>query len=268
MLCFNKIKFWDSIYKVFKMKKLLNRFQTRFSKFLYQFAFTKNDRRAIGMLSGLIAVSIVLRTYGFVQPAREWLGETPSLQSGIRYDFNTHPHKTQQTPKTNGIKMNKEKNNSTNHRKDSMEKRNRYTPPDYMVKKPFSVDLNIADSFDLQEIYGIGPAFAKRIIRYRKDLGGYVNLAQLREVWGIDSSVFDRIIPHLYIQDTNIRKININEADIRTLRQHPYIDYYQAKEIYLHRQKYGRFRQVTELKKVNLIDSGTYSRIAPYLCTD
>lgn len=237
------------------MKKLLNRFKTKCLKVLYQFAFTKNDRRAMGVLGGLIAISIFLRAYGLMRPAREWFVETDT-DSGLIH----------QTTKIIENKMNETKPTfSTTCRKDSTAKKSNYNPPSYMIKKKFSVDLNLADTFDLQEIYGIGPTFAKRIIRYRKELGGFVRLAQLREVWGIDSSLFNRMTQSLYIQDTNIRKININEADIRTLKQHPYLDYYQAKEIYLHREKFGHFKRVAELKKVNLIDSGTYSRISPYL---
>lgn len=239
------------------MKKLLNRFKTKCLKVLYLFAFTKNDRRAMVILGGLISISIFLRAYGLMRPARAWFVETGTGISLIH-----------QTTKTIENKMNETKPSISTCRKDSTAKKSNYAPPSYMVKKHFSVDLNIADTFDLQEIYGIGPTFAKRIIRYRKELGGFVRLAQLREVWGIDSSLFNRITRQLYIQDTNIRKININEADIRTLKQHPYLDYYQAKEIYLHREKFGHFKRVAELKKVNLIDSGTYARIAPYLSTD
>lgn len=238
------------------MKNLINRLQTSLSRTLYLFAFTKNDRRAIGLLSGLIALSLFLRAYGLVKPIKEWTMIQPPAA------FRTQPTQTAIMENNTGSKSPKSKV------KDSLPGKNNYTPPSYMIKKKFSVDLNQADTFDLQEIYGIGPTFAKRIVKYRNNLGGYISLRQLHEVWGIDSSLFRKIIPYLYIQDTGIRKININQADIRTLKQHPYLDYYQAKEIYLHRQKYGNFKRVAELKNVNLIDSGTYSRVSPYLSID
>lgn len=238
------------------MKDIINRLKTGLSKILYRFAFTQNDRKAIGLLSGMIALSLFLRAYGLVKPVREWEITTPvSLW--------------EQPEKQKPANMKDSKENPQKKMQDNtMSKKNHYVPPSYMVKKKFSVDLNRADTFDLQEIYGIGPTFARRIINYRNNLGGFISLRQLHEVWGIDSSLFKKIIPHLYIQDSGIRRINLNEADIRTLRQHPYLDYYQAKEIYLHRQKYGPFRRVAELKQVNLIDSGTYSRISPYLRVD
>lgn len=148
---------------------------------------------------------------------------------------------------------------------DSTQPKKRYIPPRYMVKKTFTVDLNVADTFDLQEIHGIGPTFAKRIVKYRETLGGFINIEQLHEVWGIDSSLFERIRKHVYIKGTHLQKININAANLTTLKKHPYLDYYQAKEIFMYRQKHGLFESVNAIMKLSLMDSGTFSRVAPYL---
>lgn len=141
----------------------------------------------------------------------------------------------------------------------------RYTPPAYMQKRKFSVDLNVADTFDLQEIRGIGSVYARRIVAHREKLGGFVQLEQLREVWGIDSLTYARMLPSVYIASPVLRKINLNQADIKTLRNHPYLDYYQAKEIYLHRMRHGDFQSVDEVRDVNLMDAETFARVKPYL---
>ena len=134
-----------------------------------------------------------------------------------------------------------------------------------MVKKKALFDLNTADTFDLQEIRGIGTVYARRIVNYRNKLGGFVDVGQLREVWGIDSLLLEKISPSVYVRQGIFRKIPLNSADIRLLKQHPYLDYYQAKEIYLHRQKYGAFTSLLQVREVNLMDSGTFERILPYL---
>ena len=47
------------------------------------------------------------------------------------------------------------------------------------------IELNLADSALLETLPGIGPAFAGRIIRYRRILGGFRSPGQLREVYGM-----------------------------------------------------------------------------------
>ncbi len=132
-------------------------------------------------------------------------------------------------------------------------------------KKAIVVDLNLADTLDLQEVRGIGPAYARRIVAYRDRLGGFVHKAQLMEVWGIDSAAYSRIEPGVVLSSSPLRLMNINQLSIQELKKHPYLDYYQAKEIVRYREQYGAFEAKSDLKKVNLIDGDTYCRIAPYL---
>ena len=127
------------------------------------------------------------------------------------------------------------------------------------------VELNAADTATLKKVPGIGPYYARQIVAYRERLGGFVRLDQLREVWGIDSLLFQRILPSVYLRQQKPRPLKINQADLYTLRTHPYLDYYQAKEIYLHRLKYGPFSDIEQIRQVNLMDSGTFSRLYPYL---
>ncbi|MCM1168984.1 MAG: helix-hairpin-helix domain-containing protein [Bacteroides sp.] len=232
---------------------------TQMARGLYRFAFTRSDRRAIGILACIIALTVCLRAYGLIRPASEWLSVPGSLpETATESNATTTMTNTQDS-------RNMESQARLN---DSSRPKKRYIPPQYMIRKKFTVDLNKADTFDLQEIHGIGPAFAKRIVKYRESLGGFVCIEQLHEVWGIDSGLFDNIRAHIYIKNVRPVQININEADIRTLKKHPYLDYFQAKEIYLYRQQYGAFTLVEDVRQVNLMDSGTFARIAPYLCVE
>ena len=134
-------------------------------------------------------------------------------------------------------------------------------------KKAFTVDLNRGDTLDFQELRGIGPAYARRIVAYRERLGGFVDKAQLLEVWGVDSALYDRIAPSLELSTAPVRRLNINSLSVQELKQHPYLDYYQAKEIVRHRERYGAFQSPADLRKVNLLDAETCARLIPYVST-
>ena len=134
-----------------------------------------------------------------------------------------------------------------------------------LPKRPLIFELNTADSLDLVQLYNIGPVIARRILKYRTMLGGYVSTEQLREVYGIDSSRFNDIAPHLTADPKRITQIDINSADIDRLKRHPYLDYYQAKAIIRLREEKGPYLSVTDILNIPIIDQETYNRIEPYL---
>ena len=57
------------------------------------------------------------------------------------------------------------------------------------------IDLNSADTLALQQVPGIGPSFARRIARYRDQLGGYYTVLQLQEIFGMEPDRYQRIKP-------------------------------------------------------------------------
>ncbi len=132
-------------------------------------------------------------------------------------------------------------------------------------KKSLSFELNTADSLDLVQLYNIGPVIARRILKYRSLLGGYVRKEQLREVYGIDSARYNDIAPHLTVDPSRITPIDINTADIDRLKRHPYLDYYQAKAIIRLREEKGTYTGVRDILNIPIIDSETFTRIEPYL---
>ena len=132
-------------------------------------------------------------------------------------------------------------------------------------KKALSFELNSADSLDLVQLYNIGPVIARRILKYRSLLGGYVRKEQLREVYGIDSARYNDIAPHLTVDPSRITPIDINTADIDRLKRHPYLDYYQAKAIIRLREERGAYAGVRDILNIPIIDSETFTRIEPYL---
>lgn len=112
---------------------------------------------------------------------------------------------------------------------------------------PIPANLNTADSAELERLPGIGPVLARRIIKYRKLLGGFYDTRQLREVYGISDSVY-LLISHRVAADTaSLVRINLNEAPESVLARHPYIGRYMARGIILYRAQAIRIRSLDEL---------------------
>lgn len=136
-------------------------------------------------------------------------------------------------------------------------------------KKPELFDLNLADTSQFQQIYGIGPVLAKRIIKYRDRLGGFVRKDQLSEVYGLDSLIIAQIMKVSFLPDNNsFKKLSINTADEKMLSSHPYFSKNIARAIVTYRFQHGKYLSVDDLRRINLIDEKTMTKIYPYLTVD
>ena len=54
------------------------------------------------------------------------------------------------------------------------------------------VELNSCDSAALVALNGIGASYAKRILKYRTMLGGYISVEQLKEVYGFSEELYSK----------------------------------------------------------------------------
>lgn len=126
------------------------------------------------------------------------------------------------------------------------------------------LEINTADSAQLTSIKGIGPYFAKNIIKYRNALGGYYSKEQLLEVWKFDKEKLDAIQTFIQVDPSSIRKININTCTVEELK-HPYIRWNVANVIVNYRMKHGNYATIEEVKKTSLIDEQAFLKMAPYL---
>lgn len=132
-------------------------------------------------------------------------------------------------------------------------------------RSSLTFDINTADSTDLQQLRGIGPVYARRIVRYRELLGGFHSLNQLTEVYGITAELAQQIAKSLYVGNAPLRTLNPNTASLEELKRHPYLDYYQAKAIVTYRNSGGSYHNTDDLLKVTLLDEATIRRLQPYL---
>ena len=62
------------------------------------------------------------------------------------------------------------------------------------------LDLNRATSTELLQIPWFYPALVNRILLRRKELGGFENLSQLKEISGISETIFELVTPYLIVK--------------------------------------------------------------------
>jgi competence ComEA-like helix-hairpin-helix protein len=134
--------------------------------------------------------------------------------------------------------------------------------------KTIILDINKASKEDWESLSGIGAVLAGRIIAFREKLGGFISVEQVGETYGLHDTTFQKIIPLLSINESNIQLLNINRLNIEQLSRHPYIKYRTAKAIVAYREQHGSYRVVEDLKKVESISYETYQKVAKYLTTE
>lgn len=124
------------------------------------------------------------------------------------------------------------------------------------------VDLNLADTTELKKIPGIGSGIARLIAGYRQRLGGFYSIEQLQEI-NLD---YRQLLPWFRIDSTAIRPINLNRAGIERLRNHPYINFYQAKAFVEYRKKKGALRNLKPFSLYEEFTEADLERIGHYVC--
>ena len=137
--------------------------------------------------------------------------------------------------------------------------------PHAPIRQPLMVELNTADTLTLQLLHGIGPAYARRIANYRERLGGFVSTTQLLEVYGFTPELLAHIAPHITLDTLAIRHININTIELKQLIKHPYIEYYQARDIITLRNRGARFHSADDLRSIPSMADSTLQRLLPYI---
>jgi len=128
------------------------------------------------------------------------------------------------------------------------------------------VELNSADTTELMQIRGIGRFYAREIVRYRNELGGFSSVEQLLEVRNMRHENFERIAPFVTVDDTKINKIKVNTASVERMRRHPYLNFYQARAVFELRRAAGGLKNIGELARLSEFSEIDRQRLEPYLC--
>lgn len=145
-------------------------------------------------------------------------------------------------------------------------------PKEYQLttseKFPDRSEINAADSAALVRLYGIGPVMARRIITYRARLGGFVNMEQLGEVYGMRPEMLKLLKEHYHCDSLNIIKIPVNRARENELSLHPYLSRWNAHSIMKYREIKGKITDLNELKKNQVLPDSVFRKICPYLSVE
>lgn len=128
----------------------------------------------------------------------------------------------------------------------------------------FKIELNRCDSSELTKLAGIGPVYAYRIIKYRNLLGGFYNINQLQEVYGLNEETFLKIKNHITANKQLITAILIDTAGFKTLLRHPYIGKERTVKIINYRKKNPQIEEKA-LLSAGIFDSIQWKRVKPYI---
>lgn len=142
--------------------------------------------------------------------------------------------------------------------------RRKHPYADYMqakYKPGQFVDLNTADTTELMRIPGIGPVRAKKIVDYRRSLGGFHSIKQVHEAYDLPEHLGDWV----HVSTPTVKKLYINKVSLTDLRAHPYLTFYQARAIVELRKREGKIRSMRQLLFLDEFTENDTARLAPYL---
>ncbi|MFN8286782.1 MAG: helix-hairpin-helix domain-containing protein [Chitinophagales bacterium] len=212
------------------------------------FTFSRGERNGIiVLLLGSLVVLAGSRVYQWLNPPQ------PIAVSQYRKqveDFNKAFAKAESTPLTDTTEAVPSEGPS---------------PKSNAPSAKFILDINTADSTAFEKLPGLGPVLSKRIVHFREALGGFVAVSQLKEVYGLPDSTYQKLKANFTVSKGTVRIINVNTADAKQLSKHPYLDYKTAKAICSYRDKKKTITDLNELKTVPGVSDSLFTKMATYL---
>lgn len=121
--------------------------------------------------------------------------------------------------------------------------------------------LNTADTTTLKKVPGIGSAYARAIVRYGEQLGGYYSVEQLREINGFPQEA----LPYFEIKNAQVRKLNLNKMSVNDMKKHPYLGFYRARTIDDYRRMKGPLRSLDDLRLHRDFPPDVIAKLKPYV---
>ena len=99
------------------------------------------------------------------------------------------------------------------------------------------LDLNVADSASFDALPGIGGWFARKMVEYRKALGGYSCKEQLLDIYNFTEEKYRALEDLITVSPEHVTPYPLWTLPADSLRLHPYIkDYETARSIVLYRE--------------------------------
>ncbi len=135
--------------------------------------------------------------------------------------------------------------------------------PKVFKKEIEHFDINLAQSQDLTQVYGIGKIFADRIIKYRDALGGFYSKEQIKTTYGLPDSTYQELSKYIYIESVP-KKVKINSVDLAKWKS-PVIKFNKKKALLAYIAQHGPVKDINDLKKVRILNDSDIASLAPYL---
>lgn len=145
--------------------------------------------------------------------------------------------------------------------------------PPVAARKPFGnqrpqarqkLEVNGADSSAFEALPFIGPVLAGRLVKFRDALGGFHSVAQLKEVYGLDSLAFAVVSERVVVDASRIQTLCADTSSWAALRGHPYIGVQGARAIERYRSAHP-FASIEELAAHPPIGDSLMDKWRPYL---
>lgn len=134
------------------------------------------------------------------------------------------------------------------------------------TKPEIILDINNVVEEDLVKVYGIGPYYAKAILRRRAQLGGFVSMEQMADFEDLSTEAVAGLKKRFEVNSIpKVSKININDASLSQLSYFPYFNRAIAKSILTMRSMDGKISGIEELLEINGFPVDKHKIIALYL---
>lgn len=106
-------------------------------------------------------------------------------------------------------------------------------------------DINTASFNDINSVIE-NEIITKRILSFRKGLGGFVSMEQIKDVYDITSEMVSRIFDSFVLDPSQVLKINLQTASEEDLYKHIYLRKYKNKIIEARNKKKDPLRVINE----------------------
>lgn len=173
------------------------------------------------------------------------------------------------------------------------------TEPVEVIPEQVCIDINTADMQELMKLDGIGEVTAYEIISYREQNGGFRNIEEIINVYGIGEAKFQHIRDYIYVENpiydseeeipeetaepetepeiipeeteppeitlADVAPININTAGIELLVLLPHVNEQIAQDIITLRESIGGFSNVYEILYVDKLEQKQVAELVEFV---
>jgi DNA uptake protein ComE-like DNA-binding protein len=139
----------------------------------------------------------------------------------------------------------------------------------YRDRKVIPSNINTATQDQLRAVYGIGPALSGRIVEQRLKLNGFIDMAQVRDIYGLTDSTMVELQKHFFITTpAGFKKIALNKASREELSSIPYFNDYLIDKLIEQRTLRDGFKSWDKVLLTSRFPQEKLSLIQLYLTLD